>query len=148
MQFPQGRKPVGKELQGLLTQGEVELISVERQIACIRLNPIGIEPSLRGERTRHAEHLAAVIHADEATLRRWWQPAQFKTVLANASSGSVPLTEDRFPLDPWLMGAACLVLLAEMFFVHRLCPKASPKVVSTSVVSKRGFFAPADGTDE
>jgi hypothetical protein len=78
---------------------------------------------------------------DEVTLRRWWKPAEFETVGALTASGRVPVKEGRLPLDPGLMALALLVFLAEMLLVHWLCPKAPPKVVSSSLVSQRGFFA-------
>lgn len=78
---------------------------------------------------------------DEVMLRRWWKPAEFESVSAQTVSGRVPVVEGRLPLDPWLMLLASLALAGEMLLVHWLCPKAPPKVVSRSRVSRHGFFA-------
>ena len=44
-------------------------------------------------------------------------------------------------LWPWLFALAALVLLAEMYFVHRLCPVMNPAVTS-STVARHGILAP------
>ena len=47
----------------------------------------------------------------------------------------------RVLLWPWLFALGALVLLAEMYFVHRLCPVMNPAVASSSVV-RHGILAP------
>jgi hypothetical protein len=45
-------------------------------------------------------------------------------------------------LWPWLLAFAALVLLVEMYFVHRLCPVMNP-AVAHSTVARHGIIAPA-----
>ena len=85
-----------------------------------------------------------LVAADEGTLQRWWKPAAFDVTVSNAASHRLPTTESRLPLDPWMMLAAFGVLLAEMFLVHRVCPRMHPQVVSGSVVTQHGFFGPGE----
>src|SRR5207249_4968256 len=64
---------------------------------------------------------------DAATLRQWWAPARCEVIRAGDLEKHLDVTEGRHKLWPWLLLAAGLVLLAEMWLVHRLCPRASPK---------------------
>jgi hypothetical protein len=44
-------------------------------------------------------------------------------------------------LWPWLLALGALVLCAEMYFVHRLCPVMNPAVAG-STVAQHGILAP------
>ncbi|MEO8205632.1 MAG: BatA and WFA domain-containing protein [Chthoniobacterales bacterium] len=78
---------------------------------------------------------------DPATLKSWWTGATFEFIHPDPTSKTAAVTTGRFLLWPWLIGLACLMLLAEMFFVHWLCPRVNPKVITSSVPS-RGIMAP------
>ena len=82
-----------------------------------------------------------VANAD--TLRAWWAPAEFQVVQPDPTTGALSLRGGWIDLAPWLMGLACLMLLAEMFLVHWLCPAVNPTVVS-SVVARHGLLAGDD----
>lgn len=74
-----------------------------------------------------------LLRTEEETLRSWWAPSDFNVVRPESYSSGIELSRTRITLDPWLMILACIALLAEMFFVHRLCPHANPDVVSSSI---------------
>ncbi|MAE61157.1 MAG: hypothetical protein CMJ49_07355 [Planctomycetaceae bacterium] len=79
--------------------------------------------------------------ADEAILRQWWQPADFTITRPDRARGNIDLARSPAALDPWLIVLAFVVFLAEMYFVHRLCPKVNPTVVSHPLAAQ------AAGTD-
>ena len=83
---------------------------------------------------------SVMVPADVQTLGAWWEPANFNVIRPDARTGRVELKVERMLLEPWLIVAACAVLLAEMFFVHWLCPKMNPAVVSASIVARQGFL--------
>jgi hypothetical protein len=87
-----------------------------------------------------------LARADEDMLRSWWKPARFRMTKVNPVSGRIPLAGTRWQLDPLLIVLACLTLLAEMFFVHWLCPKVNPTVTQGSVVARDGFFGGRETT--
>lgn len=78
---------------------------------------------------------------DAVTLTKWWEPADFAVVNAEALSSDATIARRRVALWPWLVGLAGLMFLAEMFFVHWLCPRVNPSVAA-SVVHQRGILAP------
>jgi hypothetical protein len=95
-----------------------------------------------------------LARVDEATLRTWWEPAEFSFFVPVGGSTPPGLAVTRVSLEPWMLLLACLMLLAEMFFVHWLCPQMNPAVTSQSLVAGRGFFeknnqpeSPAAGGD-
>lgn len=85
---------------------------------------------------------SGLAQADEATLRAWWQPAEFSMVRPDPVHGDVDVSGGPTALDPWLAMLAFIVFLTEMFFVHWLCPKVNPNVVSQPFVSRHGFLGP------
>lgn len=78
---------------------------------------------------------------DEVTLTRWWEPADFAVVSGDSLSGDATIARRRVALWPWLVALAGLMFLAEMFFVHWLCPRVNPSVAA-SVIHQRGILAP------
>ena len=79
---------------------------------------------------------------DSATLTKWWAPAEIEVlaperILQGPTSGAGP-----WPLGPWLLTLAGVFLLAEMFFVHRLCPRASPSATRSVVQRREATTAP------
>lgn len=89
---------------------------------------------------QNSERDSTFVRADDQTLEAWWQPANFRIVRPDAKAGTIDLDASRFAFEHWLIAAACLALLAEMFFVHRLCPRMNPIVVTESIVAASGFF--------
>lgn len=81
-----------------------------------------------------------LARVDEETLRTWWEPAEFSFFVPVGGSTPDSLSVTRVSLEPWMLALACLMLLAEMFFVHWLCPQMNPAVTSKSLVAGRGFF--------
>jgi len=82
---------------------------------------------------------SVLTQIDADALRAWWQPAQFDVVRPDPVSGALKLPGGWVDLAPWLMALACVMLLAEMYLVHRLCPAVNPTVVS-SVIARHGFL--------
>jgi hypothetical protein len=78
---------------------------------------------------------------DGMTLKKWWRPVSFEVVSADAAGEELLPQGGRFVLWPWLVLLAGLLLLAEMYFVHRLCPRVNPATAG-SVVHKRGLLRP------
>lgn len=78
---------------------------------------------------------------DPETLRTWWSPAKFEVVKPSAIESALATDDGRTLLEPWLIVAAALVFLAEMFLVHWLCPQMNP-VLAAAPGRRRGFVAP------
>jgi hypothetical protein len=70
-----------------------------------------------------------------ATLTQWWEPVSFDVVRPDALPAGVEIAESPLVLWPVLVALAGLLLLAEMFFVHRACPAVNP-AVNTPVVAR------------
>ncbi len=79
---------------------------------------------------------------DTATLRRWWERADFEVIPAADLDKDQNADAGRFGLMPWLLLLGGLVLLAETYLVHRLCPRANPKLVQ-NLVAPRGLSRPS-----
>jgi hypothetical protein len=77
---------------------------------------------------------------DPATLIRWWEPVRCEVVNAETLAKDGLAAGEQRALWPWLLALGGLALLAEMFFVHWLCPRPSP-TITASVVHKRGILA-------
>ena len=85
---------------------------------------------------------STVAKPDADTLRSWWGGASFEITHPDPSaSPERAAATGRVLLWPWLFAFAALVLLVEMYFVHRLCPVMNP-TVATSTVAKHGIMAP------
>ena len=72
---------------------------------------------------------------DGATLRQWWEPTGCEVIRA-ADLGRDPVAGGGFRLWPWLLLLSGVVLLAEFWLVHRVCPRASPKLAQNLVTRK------------
>lgn len=79
-----------------------------------------------------------LARAEDATLTTWWAPQTYNVVRPGDGEDGLKLGGGRVLLEPWMVIVACLFLLAEMFFVHWLCPRMNPSVVSGSVLARRG----------
>ncbi|MGE0608135.1 MAG: VWA domain-containing protein [Pirellulales bacterium] len=75
------------------------------------------------------------------SLRQWWQPADLQVEQPSAVAAVATGHDGRLALEPWLIALASLVLLAEMFLVHWLCPRINP-ALSSSHKRRRGFVPP------
>jgi hypothetical protein len=73
---------------------------------------------------------------DRATLRRWWEPADCEVIRAADLGRDPAVRGGGLGLWPWLLLLAGLVLLAEFYLVHRVCPRASPKLAQNLVSRK------------
>jgi hypothetical protein len=78
---------------------------------------------------------------DTETLRAWWRPATLAIVRPAALPTEESASGGRFALEPWLVMAAGLVLLAEMFLVHWLCPRVATRL-TPGPARRRGSVAP------
>jgi len=118
----------------------------------LRLNEVSQPGVYRVERKGgSAKGFAFVIHVapgdsvltpmDGKTLTKWWRPVSFDVLTADAAGEELLPKGGRFVLWPWLVLLAGLLLLAEMYFVHRLCPRVNPATAG-SVVHKRGLVRP------
>ena len=65
---------------------------------------------------------------DAAALTKWWEPADFEVIGPDAARARLAPT-DRWNLWPWLVALAGVLLLLELWLVHRLCPRVNPAVV-------------------
>jgi len=83
-----------------------------------------------------------VAPADADILRSWWGKVSFEVVHPDpAARPEQAIAGGRVLLWPWLLALGALLLLAEMYFVHRLCPVMNPAVAS-STVARHGILAP------
>jgi hypothetical protein len=83
---------------------------------------------------------------DPATLRRWWEPAGCAVIRGDELGRHLEAEAGRHAAWPWLLLLAGLVLLAEMYLVHRLCPRANPKLVQ-NIVGRRVLLRPSGSTE-
>ncbi len=123
----------------------------EKGRTLLRLDGLAEPGVYRVERAGSAPGFAFVVNVgrgdsvltppDGKTLAAWWQPASFEIIGAEAFAEGPGATASRFVVWPWLIVAAGLLFLAEMFFVHRLCPRVNP-AVAEAVVHKRGLLRP------
>ncbi len=79
---------------------------------------------------------------DAVTLGRWWEPAGCEVIRGDDLGKHLDAEAGHHALWPWLLGLAGLVLLAETYLVHRLCPRANPKLVQ-NIVGRRGLLRPS-----
>ncbi len=85
---------------------------------------------------------STVAKTDADTLRSWWGSSALEIVHPDpAASSERAAATGRVLLWPWLFALSALLLLLEMYFVHRLCPVMNPAVAS-STVAKHGIIAP------
>lgn len=86
--------------------------------------------------TGRGDSVLTPIAAD--TLRKWWDPVPLDMASAEIARKAAA-AQSRYELWPWLLALGAALLLAEMFFVHRLCPRVNP-TVAESRVPRRGIF--------
>jgi hypothetical protein len=79
---------------------------------------------------------------DTALLQQWWEPAGCEVIRGDALTQHLEAEGDRHAIWPWLLLLAGLVLLAETYLVHRLCPQANPKLAQ-NLVAPRGLSRPS-----
>ncbi len=83
-----------------------------------------------------------VAKADGEILRAWWGQVPFEVIHPDPSARpEQAIGAGRVLLWPWLFVIGGLLLLAEMYFVHRLCPVMNP-AVAHSTVARHGILAP------
>lgn len=87
-----------------------------------------------------------VAKSDGEILRSWWGGVPFEILHPDPSARpEQAIGAGRVLLWPWLFVLGALLLLAEMYFVHRLCPVMNPTVAS-STVARQGILAPTSST--
>lgn len=77
---------------------------------------------------------------DLDVLAQWWSPAEFVATVSKVEQPPRHAAISRGLLEPLLIILALLALLVETIYSCILCPRANPRIVSASVVSRRGFF--------
>jgi hypothetical protein len=70
---------------------------------------------------------SAWVSADSALLQRWWKPASVEMIAGTDWERHAAGSSPRFEIDAWLMLLALLVLLAEFFWTHWVCPRIEPR---------------------
>jgi hypothetical protein len=138
--------PVGRKLTPVLQQLGAQTIARldttdEAGVYTLRANGDGGNAELsfvvqagRGDST--------VAKADPEILRAWWGKVPLEVVHPDPSAPAAQaVTGGRVLLWPWLFVLGALLLLAEMYFVHRLCPVMNPAVTG-SHVARHGILAP------
>jgi hypothetical protein len=78
---------------------------------------------------------------DAATLKKWWEPARLEIVRHDEAAKRLAERTGVGDLWPWLIVLAGVLLLAETYFVYRLCPRPNP-TAADAVVHKRGLLRP------
>jgi hypothetical protein len=83
-----------------------------------------------------------VAKADAGILQAWWGSVPLEVVHPDpAARPDQAVAGGRVLLWPWLFALGALAFLAEMYFVHRLCPVMNP-AVARSAVARQGILAP------
>jgi hypothetical protein len=121
--------------RGLLTfeADEAGVYSVERAAGTV---PVVVQPG-RGD--------SMLEPMDTAILRQWWEPAGCEVIRGDDLGHHLGATDGRYGVWPWLLLAAGVVLLAEMYLVHRLCPRAGPSLANRVAPRGSSPSATADG---
>jgi hypothetical protein len=119
--------------------------------AQLRLDNVSEPGIYRVERAGPAQGFAFAVNVgrgdsmltpmDTEVLAKWWEPLAFEVVGAEAATQRLGKTGSLLALAPWLIALAAGLLLAEMFFVHWLCPRANP-TVAEAIVHRRGLLRP------
>jgi hypothetical protein len=81
---------------------------------------------------------------DAATLSRWFEPLAVEIVKPEALTAASDPAATAWPLAVWLVALAGGLLLLEMVFVHRACPRPNP-VVADAVVGRGSLLRPLKG---
>lgn len=63
-----------------------------------------------------------MVRTDRQQFQSWWSPIPVHVFRPDRELAEPTLAAAGMPLEPWCVACACVVLLMEMFLVHRLCP--------------------------
>jgi hypothetical protein len=112
-----------------------------------------VEPTGRGEKSfsfvvQVGRGDSVLTPLDGPTLQKWWEPAACDFAAPDAFRQTLAAGQGRLPLWPILVALAGLMLLAEMFFVHWLCPRVNPSIVESVVHKRRILAAPGRSAGE
>jgi hypothetical protein len=77
---------------------------------------------------------------DAATLKKWWEPVGCDILSPDLLRADMIARPGGYPLWSALVALAGLCFVAEMFFVHWLCPRVNPGPVA-SVIHKRRILS-------
>lgn len=122
-----GRRTVMR-IDGLDTPG---IYRVEGGAGQVAASQVFVVQAGRGDST--------LTPVDPEALRKWWAPLAAEVVTPAAVTASARAGDGRVALWPPLVAIACLVLVAEMFLVHWLCPRMNPGIAAP-VVGRRRMF--------
>lgn len=99
------------------------------------------------------EHFSVVVQVgrgdsvlmpmETAALKQWWEPIACEIVRGDKLADQLETSGGRAALWPWLIFLAGLLLVAEMYFVHRLCPRADPKLTHNLITPRAASGAAA-----
>ena len=72
-------------------------------------------------------------------LRQFWAPASLELIAEEDFSEKALAAnrENRLLIWPWLIGVGCVVMIAEMFLVHWVCPRLNPSVAEAGPAKRR-----------
>jgi hypothetical protein len=76
---------------------------------------------------------SVLLPMDVSALEKWWEPAALEVIQGDELGRRLKAGGGRVGLWPLLLLLAGGVLLAEMFLVHWLCPKANPALAQRLV---------------
>lgn len=80
---------------------------------------------------------STLVAAEPSTLAGWFEPIPVDVIDAEAAGKQLAWSATEITLWPWLVGLAGLVFIAEMFFVHWLCPRMNPALTSMVVTRRK-----------
>jgi hypothetical protein len=118
--------------------------------AFVRLHAVAEPGIYRVERSSSPDrNLTFVVNAgagdsvlaptDSTALAAWFEPVPLEVIDPEAATARLAWSTTEITLWPWLVGLAGVLLIAEMFFVHWLCPRMNPALANV-VVHRRGLL--------
>ncbi len=87
-----------------------------------------------------------LVPMDSMALEQWWAPMPVEVVGAEAATQRWEPQAGKRALWPGLLLLAAVLLVVEMIYVTRLCPRVNP-AVAASVVHRRGILRPVRVAD-
>lgn len=83
-----------------------------------------------------------ITSADAQMIREWWEPAALTLRTPQDAIVDIQSKTATVKLWPWLIALGGLLLLIEMFLVHRLCPRMNPTLATSVIETHKGIIAP------
>lgn len=79
---------------------------------------------------------------DVEVLRQWWSPASLTLLTPQELSTQAGVARRNTRLWPWLLAAGGVLLVLEMYLVHRLCPRMNPQLAPSLMGQPRHITPP------